>query len=272
MLEACQRLTGLTPGKARALLGRFLFSGEEVEKPLDGISGGERQRLTLAVLVSSGANVLILDEPTNHLDLDAREALEDALRAYEGALLLVSHDRALLDAVGSRTVAVEDGTLRSYVGGWPEYVRVREERKAKPAKSGRSPRRSRSRREKPKAKANGEGQRRHGASKNARRRLRELEREVEQAESVLAKLEAELAAPDAWATPEASAAATRAPPRRQARGRGGLRPLGGGERVVGPRTGAAAPVTWRARSAPASSRRSRCSTTTSTASRPSTPR
>jgi ATP-binding cassette, subfamily F, member 3 len=211
VLEACVKRTGLTPGKARALLGTFLFSGEEVEKPLDGISGGERQRLTLAILVSSGSNVLILDEPTNHLDLDAREALEDALHAYEGALLLVSHDRALLDAVGSRTVAVEDGTLRTYVGGWPEYVRVREERKAKPAKSPAkkptpkpAPAKAKAK-DKPKAKVNGNG---NGASKNARRRLRELEREVEQAESVLAQLEVELAAPDAWATPEASAEAS----------------------------------------------------------------
>jgi ATP-binding cassette subfamily F protein 3 len=213
VLEACVKRTGLTPGKARALLGTFLFSGEEVEKPLDGISGGERQRLTLAILVSSGANVLILDEPTNHLDLDAREALEDALHAYEGALLLVSHDRALLDAVGSRTVAVEEGTLRTYVGGWPEYVRVREERKAKPAKKPAAkpePVRAKAKAKaepKAKAKANGNGNG-NGASKNARRRLRELEREVEQAESVLAQLEAELAAPDAWATPEASAEAS----------------------------------------------------------------
>ena len=109
VLDATQRATGLTPGKARALLGRFLFSGEEVEKPLDGLSGGERRRLSLAILVSSGANVLILDEPTNHLDLDAREALEDALSSFGGAVLLVSHDRALLDAVGTRTFALEDG-------------------------------------------------------------------------------------------------------------------------------------------------------------------
>ena len=128
-LAAAQRATGLTPGKARALLGQFLFSGEEAEKPLEGLSGGERRRLSLAVLVASGANVLILDEPTNHLDLDAREALEDALLAFDGALMLVSHDRALLDAVGSRTVAFEDGALRSYQGGWAEYARVREERR-----------------------------------------------------------------------------------------------------------------------------------------------
>src|SRR3954467_11901685 len=128
VLEACQRATGLTPNNARALLGRFLFSGEEAEKPLDGLSGGERQRLSLAILVHSGANVLILDEPTNHLDLESREALEDALQSFQGSLLLISHDRALLDAVGTRTVAVEERTLHSYVGGWAEYVRVRGER------------------------------------------------------------------------------------------------------------------------------------------------
>jgi ATP-binding cassette, subfamily F, member 3 len=130
VLEAAGRATGLTPNKARALLGRFLFAGEEAEKPLAGLSGGERRRLSLAVLVHSGANVLILDEPTNHLDIESREALEDALGAFQGAVLLVSHDRALLDAVGTRTVAIEQHTLRSYEGGWPEYVRIRDERRA----------------------------------------------------------------------------------------------------------------------------------------------
>jgi ATP-binding cassette, subfamily F, member 3 len=132
VVEAAARATGLAPNRARALLGRFLFSGEEAEKPLDGLSGGERRRLSLAVLVGAAKtpNVLILDEPTNHLDIESREALEDALRGFPGAILLVSHDRALLDAVGTRTVAVEDRGLRSYEGGWPEYVRVREEKRA----------------------------------------------------------------------------------------------------------------------------------------------
>ena len=84
MIEAAQRLTGLKPGPTRALLGRFLFSGEDAEKPLEGLSGGERRRLSLAILVNSGANLLILDEPTNHLDLESREALEEALRALPG--------------------------------------------------------------------------------------------------------------------------------------------------------------------------------------------
>jgi ATP-binding cassette, subfamily F, member 3 len=198
-LEAAQRATGLTPGKARALLGQFLFSGEEAEKPLEGLSGGERRRLSLAVLVASGANVLILDEPTNHLDLDAREALEDALLAFDGALILVSHDRALLDAVGSRTVAFEDGALRSYEGGWAEYARVRDERREaaippkpkrrEPAKPAREPR--------------------SGPSKNAVRRAGELEREVERAEASLAAIEDELADPAMWSSPSGRERATK---------------------------------------------------------------
>ncbi len=101
VLDAVVRETGLTGQKARDLLGAFLFSGSDAMKQLSDISGGEQRRLSLAILVSSGANVLILDEPTNHLDVESREALEDALLAFEGAVILVSHDRALLEAVGS---------------------------------------------------------------------------------------------------------------------------------------------------------------------------
>jgi ATP-binding cassette subfamily F protein 3 len=194
-LEAAQRATGLPPNKARALLGRFLFSGEEAEKPMAGLSGGERRRLSLAVLVASGANVLILDEPTNHLDLDAREALEDALLAFDGAVLLVSHDRALLDAVGSRTVAFEDGRLRSYEGGWAELARVREERRETEVAAAKQERRAA-------ATPSGDGRRAsEGPSKNALRRAAELEREVERAETALAALEDELADPAMWSSP-----------------------------------------------------------------------
>jgi ATP-binding cassette subfamily F protein 3 len=122
------RATGLKRPEAQNLLGRFLFSGWEAhEKPVAVLSGGERRRLALALVVASGANFLVLDEPTNHLDLESREALEAALEAFPGTVLLVSHDRALLDAVAERTLAIEDGELHSYDGGWADYVRRREE-------------------------------------------------------------------------------------------------------------------------------------------------
>ena len=128
VLECVQRATGLPRPAAQSLLGRFLFSGWEAhEKQVTALSGGERRRLRLAIVVASGANFLVLDEPTNHLDLAAREALEAALEAFPGTVLLVSHDRALIDAVAERTLAIEDGRLGSYDGGWADYVRAREQ-------------------------------------------------------------------------------------------------------------------------------------------------
>ena len=200
VLEACQRATGLKPNEARSLLGQFLFGGEGAEKPVSGLSGGERRRLSLACLVSSGANVLVLDEPTNHLDLESREALEAALQSFPGSVLLVSHDRALLDAVGTRTVAVEDGALRSYVGGWPEYVRVRAERAAKPAKSNGAA-------HAPAAPA--KPVKPAAPSKNAVKRTRDLEKRIEAAEAALAALEEELADPGAWNDPRSAQKSTR---------------------------------------------------------------
>jgi ATP-binding cassette, subfamily F, member 3 len=137
VLDCANVMTGLTRPKAQALLGRFLFSGWEAhEKPVTALSGGERRRLALAVLVASGSNFLMLDEPTNHLDLESREALEAALEAFPGTVLLVSHDRALVDAVAGRTLAIEDGTIRGYEGGWAEYAdarRARAQTEAEPA-------------------------------------------------------------------------------------------------------------------------------------------
>jgi ATP-binding cassette, subfamily F, member 3 len=205
VLEAAQRATKLTPNKARALLGRFLFSGDEAEKPMDGLSGGERRRLSLAILVASGANVLILDEPTNHLDIDAREALEDALRGFDGSVLLVSHDRALLDAVGTRTFALEEGTIHSYLGGWAEYSRVREERKEAEAGAKRAPK---AKAKAKAAKSNGRAKA-AGPSKNAVKRAADLERAVEKAEAALRAIEDELADPSAWASPTSSDRATK---------------------------------------------------------------
>src|SRR6266567_7015714 len=133
VLQCVQRATGLQRPDAQKLLGRFLFSGwTEHEKPVVALSGGERRRLALALIVASGANFLVVDEPTNHLDMESREALEAALEAFPGTILLVSHDRALLDAVAERTIAIEDRHLNSYDGGWAEYVRQREARRAPP--------------------------------------------------------------------------------------------------------------------------------------------
>jgi ATP-binding cassette subfamily F protein 3 len=134
VLDCAQKATGLKRPQAQNLLGRFLFSGwDEQEKAVVKLSGGERRRLALALVVASGANFLVLDEPTNHLDLESREALELALEAFPGTVLLVSHDRALLDAIAHRTLAVEDRTIRSYDGGWADYVRRRDELAAPPS-------------------------------------------------------------------------------------------------------------------------------------------
>jgi ATP-binding cassette, subfamily F, member 3 len=132
VLQCVQAMTGLSRPDAQNLLGRFLFSGWDAhEKQVSVLSGGERRRLALAVTVAGGANFLVLDEPTNHLDLESREALEAALDAFPGTVLLVSHDRALLDAIAERTLAIEDGELRAYDGGWAELLRAREERGAR---------------------------------------------------------------------------------------------------------------------------------------------
>jgi ATP-binding cassette subfamily F protein 3 len=127
VLDAAMSGTGLKRPEAQKLLGRFLFSGwDEHEKPVVALSGGERRRLALAIVVASGANFLVLDEPTNHLDLESRESLEAALEAFPGTVLLVSHDRALLDAIADRLLAVEHRAIASYPGGWADYVRAQE--------------------------------------------------------------------------------------------------------------------------------------------------
>ena len=143
------------------------------EQEVGSLSGGERRRLALALLVASGANFLVLDEPTNHLDLESREALEAALDAFPGSMLLVSHDRALIDAVAERTLAIEDGTLHAYDGGWADLVERRAERerlRRTDAGAETPPRRA------PKP----------AAPKRAAARLDELERRVEEQEQVVA--------------------------------------------------------------------------------------
>jgi len=190
VLQCVQRATGLQRPDAQNLLGRFLFSGwAEHEKPVLALSGGERRRLALAIVVASGANFLILDEPTNHLDLESREALEAALEAFPGTLLLVSHDRAVLDAVAERTLAIEEQQLNSYDGGWAEYVRQREARRS-PAPTPNEPAPVPARKPAPKPKEATE--------------LERIESEIEARENAVAELERQLA--DDWSDVETLAA------------------------------------------------------------------
>jgi ATP-binding cassette subfamily F protein 3 len=195
VLETAQSETGLSRPQAQNLLGRFLFSGwEEHQKAVAVLSGGERRRLALALVVASGANFLVLDEPTNHLDLESREALEAALEAFPGTVLLVSHDRALLDAVAERTLAIEEGTVKSYDGGWAEYVARREEMAQTRARSvtpaAEVKKASRKPRERPTPRRPGE--------------LERLEAEIGAQEASIAALEQRLA--EDWADVDAVAA------------------------------------------------------------------
>ncbi|MCL6517909.1 ABC-F family ATP-binding cassette domain-containing protein [Alicyclobacillus sp.] len=109
----------------RTALGRFLFRGEDVEKPVAGLSGGERSRLALCRLMLRQANVLLLDEPTNHLDLWSKEVLEDALQEYDGTLLFISHDRYFIDAIATHVWTLDEAGLHTYIGNYSEYLEKR---------------------------------------------------------------------------------------------------------------------------------------------------
>jgi ATP-binding cassette subfamily F protein 3 len=191
VLQCVQSMTGLARPDAQGLLGKFLFSGwDEHEKAVAVLSGGERRRLALAVTVASGANFLVLDEPTNHLDLESREALEAALEAFPGTVLLVSHDRALLDAIAERTLAIEDGELHSYEGGWAEMLRRRDERATRAVAPPEPKPEKKTKPAKPRAKRPSE--------------LERLEAEIAAREAEVADLEQQLAAD--WTNVEVLAA------------------------------------------------------------------
>jgi ATP-binding cassette subfamily F protein 3 len=188
VLECTMSATGLQRPAAQKLLGRFNFSGwDEHEKPVVALSGGERRRLALAHVVASGANFLVLDEPTNHLDLESREALEAALEAFPGTVLLVSHDRAVLDAVAERIVAIDGGTLRSYAGGWADYVRLRDDEKA-PAAAPKAAKAAKA--------ANAKAAKAQRPQPRRRSELELVEAEIAELEAQVAELERRLA--DDW--------------------------------------------------------------------------
>jgi ATP-binding cassette subfamily F protein 3 len=137
-------MDGKTPGAVRAQLGRFGFSGEKATTLVGKLSGGERARLALALITRDAPHLLILDEPTNHLDVDAREALVQALSGYDGAVILISHDRHMVELTADRLVLVEQGQAVDYAGSIDDYIdfvlgrnQPKAEKKPKAAKADR---------------------------------------------------------------------------------------------------------------------------------------
>jgi len=128
-LTVLEQITRVAPfdmvPKLRNLLGAFLFHGDDVHKKVSVLSGGERNRLALAILLLRPANLLLLDEPTNHLDLQSKEVLLDALKGYQGTLVFVSHDRYFVDALATRVVEVSSGAATAYLGNYEDFLRAK---------------------------------------------------------------------------------------------------------------------------------------------------
>jgi ATP-binding cassette subfamily F protein 3 len=127
MLDDISRAAVKVPElQLRSLLGCFLFSGDDVFKPLGVLSGGERNRFALARILVSPSNFLLLDEPTNHLDMRAKDVLLEAIAAFSGTIIFVSHDRYFIDRLATRVLEVENGTVIAYEGNYEDYLRKKE--------------------------------------------------------------------------------------------------------------------------------------------------
>ena len=121
-LERVRDIAPMSEGKAVAWLMKFLFGYGQVRQKIRGLSGGERSRLQLLCLMLEQPNLLLLDEPTNNLDIPSAQVLEAVLEDFEGAVLVISHDRFFLDTVVDRIVELRDGGLQSFVGGYTDYL------------------------------------------------------------------------------------------------------------------------------------------------------
>jgi ATP-binding cassette subfamily F protein 3 len=173
-------------------LGRFGFSGDEVQRTVGTLSGGERARVALALLTLSTNNLLVLDEPTNHLDVESIEALEDAIDAYEGTVLMVSHDRAVLRGLATQVWELRDQKMLPFDGSFVEWEELRAESRAKADKDARAASVAESQRASAARSAalKAEKAKAPSSQKNAR----QLERQLADAERVVQTLEAEIAA------------------------------------------------------------------------------
>lgn len=185
LLHMTRAMEGKTQAAVRAQLGRFGFSGNKATTEVSRLSGGERARLALALVTRDAPHLLILDEPTNHLDVDAREALVQALNAYQGAVILISHDRHMVELTADRLVLVDDGAAVPYDGSMEDYIdfvlgrnQPKADAPAKPAAS-------------PKTEAE------KAATQAAWQARRELGKHIAKAEKDMAKLQARMADIDA---------------------------------------------------------------------------
>ena len=124
VLDALRAVAPWSAPECRSFLHRFLFAGDEVFRPVGACSYGERARLALALLVARGCTFLVLDEPINHLDIPARERFEQALDAFDGTILAVSHDRYFLSRFAERVLALRDGRLTDYPGRFEDFLVV----------------------------------------------------------------------------------------------------------------------------------------------------
>ena len=184
-------------------LARFGFSGDEAQRRADTLSGGERARVALAMMVLTRANFLLLDEPTNHLDIESVEALEDALAEYEGTILLVSHDRAMLEALTSRVWVLHDQHVTDFPGSfaeWEEQSREREHAASVAAAEHEALRRVRERKTTRRREVQGDDSR--VALRELRRKVEDSEKEVAALESRIAELTALLEDPELYTTRE----------------------------------------------------------------------
>lgn len=195
--EIMDRYPRLSEQQARSVLGAVLLTGENVFKPISVLSGGERAKLCFAIMALNRGNVLVLDEPTNHLDLNTKEVLEDALAEFGGTIILVSHDRYLLNKVASRIIEIRHDEVNSYEGNFDAYseavnaarqLKMQSEAEIKRAEEEKAYKENKARQYRSKEQRAADAQKRN--------RIRELEKEIEDTEVLIFELENAISDPE----------------------------------------------------------------------------